>query len=108
VTTRADITDADRKGLEGIYGLSYRGEKFTRSTARKSTTCWRCDNPIEPGEATWAPMGNGMNRYRRLHGDCGLAEVLEQVSTPRLSLRPAFTGAGAPSFKPARHGKRAP
>ncbi len=30
------------------------------------------------------------------------------AAPPKLSIRPAFTGAGAPSFKPARHGARAP
>ena len=27
---------------------------------------------------------------------------------PKIDIRPAFTGAGSPSFKPARHAKRAP
>lgn len=30
------------------------------------------------------------------------------AAPPKLAIRPAFTGAGAPSFKPARHGARPP
>lgn len=30
------------------------------------------------------------------------------AAPPKRDIRPAFTGAGTPTFKPARHGKRAP
>jgi hypothetical protein len=54
---------------------------------------------FEPDAALWPLIGEA-ERQRLKIGD--------RVPMPprKLGIRPAFTGAGAPSFKPARNGKR--
>lgn len=44
---------------------------------------------------------------RRAGGRLKVGDVVPFVP-PAPIVKPAFTGAGAPSFKPARHGKRQP
>lgn len=44
---------------------------------------------------------------KRAGGQLKVGDVVPHVQPP-ISIRPAFTGAGGPSFKPARHAKRAP
>jgi hypothetical protein len=78
VISRSQVTDADRKGLAGVFSFRYCGEAWIRSSARKATDCWYCREGISPGEQTWRPLnGNGRNRMQRLHADCGLAIVLD-------------------------------
>jgi hypothetical protein len=44
---------------------------------------------------------------RREGGKLKVGDVVPHIP-PKLDIRPAFTGAGKTSFKPARHAKRAP
>lgn len=44
---------------------------------------------------------------QRAGGRLKIGDTVPHVP-PRLVVKPAFTGAGSPSFKPARHAKRAP
>ena len=80
---REDVTDADREGLEGLVGITFRGVRMFRSRTRNAADCWRCGEEIEPGSPSWRPLGNVMDRFRRLHADCGLAEALEQAGVRR-------------------------
>lgn len=51
--------------------VEYKGIAFTRVVARKPTECWHCLGDIEPGDTAFAPIGNVMERYRRLDLRCG-------------------------------------
>jgi hypothetical protein len=53
-----------------IYAVHYRGIGFFESVARKPTSCWRGGGDIGPGDLAYRPLGNGVNRYRRLCGRC--------------------------------------
>lgn len=80
---REDVTNDDRDGLRSVVAMIYRGERFLQAKARKAADCWRCGEAIERGARTWRVLGNGRNRMRRLHYDCGLAEVLERAGVRR-------------------------
>lgn len=41
-------------------------------------------------------------------GTCRDPEAIAALTHKPLSIRPTFTGAGAPTFKPARHANRGP
>ena len=74
------------EGLRNADGrlclLRYRSVVFQRVTAsRKLADCWHCGRPIPKGSPIFAPMGNGAERYRRLHAEC--AEALAEQANGR-------------------------
>lgn len=69
-----------------LAAVVYRGVRFFGpSQARKPTVCWFCDMPIATGAAVFRPLGNGMERMRRLHEQC--AETVAEGASPDKVLR---------------------
>lgn len=46
--------------------VEYRGIPFARVKARKATECWHDRADIKPGDVSFAPLSNGLNRMQRL------------------------------------------
>jgi hypothetical protein len=69
---------------------------------------WRCINCKRVIKAVHEPerclcLGREFAEVAQMR----IGDTVPHVPPPP-DVRPAFTGAGGPSFKPARHGKRAP
>lgn len=95
---REDVSDADRAELAGLVGLTFRGVKFMRCQHfRRAARCWRCNEQINAGSSGWRPLGNGLDRMRRLHEDCGYAEVLDNAGRVPLTAFGQLVKAAGPN-----------
>lgn len=76
--------------------------------------CRACNAALDRAQAKRQSLFERMAEAQRLRAEeadaIRHAKPGDQIvsAPPRLEVRPAFTGAGAPTFKPARHGDRPP
>lgn len=66
-------------------------------------SCRWCTAPVRPNQPCSCPRAK--DEARRIMHDLKPGDVVPHIPEP-LRMRPAFTGAGAPSFKPARKASR--
>lgn len=71
-------------------------------------SCRWCGSPVKPNTPCSCPTAK--DEARRIMHELKPGDTVPKFLLPphMRSLRPTFTGAGSPSFKPARYGKRNP